>query len=140
MGSAGSTERRWVEIELHGKSCIVKELTIGDQGEIENFIKSKYMRLYRESAAGIDSDEVHKRVVEILKTDISVDEMREQMDSVDVQLFTAYLAISSNPSITRDNYQELLDLDAINAVAEAVNGMADDVEDDVNPPEAEAAS
>lgn len=140
MGTAGSTERRSVTIEIHGKPCVVRELTIADHGEIENFIKSKYVRLYRESAGAIDPDELHKRIMEILKTDISVDEMKEQMDATDVQMFTAYLAISSNPDVTLETYRDFLDADVITLISVAVGGMSDDEEDSVNPPKAEAES
>jgi len=134
MGATpGNTERRTVDIPILGGTYTVKELTLGAQGEIENFIRSKYMRLYRESAIGMDPDEIHKRVMEILRADISIEELKDQMDTADCQLFVAYIAIRDNPDITLQNYQDILDADAVVAISDAVGGMSDD---DVNPTQA----
>lgn len=142
MGTTpGSAARREVEVQLRGKTFVVKELTLANYGEIENFIKSKYTRLYRESSAGFDPDETHKRIMEILKTDISTEELTDQMDATDVGMFVAYLAIRDNAGIELENYQEQLDTDEVNIIAEAVNGLASDdestpdvEESEVNPP------
>lgn len=129
MGTTpGSAARREVTVTIRDKNYTVKELTLGNYGEIENFIKSKYVRLYRESAVGLDPDEIHKRVMEILRTDVDPDELTDQMDATDTKLFVAYLAVRDNTEITLENYQELLDTDEVNIIAEAVNGLGSDEE------------
>lgn len=134
MGSTpGNTGRRSAIVNIKGVDYTVHELLIDDYGEIENFIKTKYVRLYRESAAGLDPDEIHKRVMEILKTDISAEELQEQMDSTDCQLFVGYLAMRGS-GITLEASRQILDADALNLVSEAVNAMGDD--NDGNPTQA----
>lgn len=129
MGTTpGSAARREVTVSIRDKNYTVKEITLGNYGEVENFIKSKYVRLYRESAAGSDPDETHKRIMEILRTDVDSDELTDQMDATDVKLFVAYLAVRDNADITLANYEDMLDTDEVNIIAEAVNGLASDEE------------
>lgn len=129
MGTTpGSAARREVTVTIRDKNYTVKELTLGNYGEVENFIKSKYVRLYRGSALDLDPDEIHKRVMEILRTDVDSDELMDQFDATDTKVFIAYLAVRDNTEITLENYQELLDTDEVNIIAEAVNGLASDEE------------
>lgn len=138
MGSStpGDAARKSVDVVLRGDNYTVRELTLDDYGEIENFLRTKYVRLYREFSSGIDPDELHKRTMEILRRDISVEELQEQMDSTDVSLFAAYLTIRDNPGMTFDKARELLDTDTITIVSEAVDGLSGG-EEEADPPAAD---
>ncbi len=73
--------------------------------------------------------------MEILKTDISVEELQEQMKSSSVQLFTAYTAVRSNNHITLQNYKTILNSEAVSIISEAIAALSGD--DDENPPQAD---
>lgn len=129
----GNTARRTTVVNISGTDYTVKELLLDHYGEIEDFVKTKYVKLYRESAVGLDPDEIHKRVMEILKSDVGIEELKEQMKSAPVQLFTAYIAIRDNPGITLEICKDLLDSEAVDRISEAVNALGDD--GDENPPQ-----
>lgn len=120
------------------KECKVHELILDDYAEIENFIKSQYAKLYRSSAEGLTLKEVHDGVMEILRTDISVEELQGQMKSSSVQLFTAYIAVRRKNHVTLDNYKELLDSEAVGIISDAISALSgEEEEEEENPPQAD---
>jgi hypothetical protein len=83
MGTAGDTGRREQEIELNGKKYSVREFDLDELGEIENFIRSKHAKLYREASQGIDPAQIEHTVMKIVKTALSTDELAAEMTSGD---------------------------------------------------------
>ena len=135
MGSAG---RREIGIELNGKKYTIRELDLDAYGEIENFVKTKHVRLYRESARGVDPDKVEEMAIKIIKTSLSPEELGEQTSTIDCLLFSAYLGLKHNEGVTREKINEIVDMSNLDEVTNALEGMGE--EDDENPPEAETES
>jgi hypothetical protein len=140
----GSGARREIEIEISGKKYTVRELDLDAYGEIENFVKTKRARMYRESAAGMDPDRVDGKVMEIIKSNITPEELGEETSATDCVAFAAYLSMRHNPGITRENFGEVVGMDDIGRIGDIIDSMGEDGEaageDDENPPEAEAGS
>lgn len=135
MGSAG---RREIEIEIGDKTYTVRELDLNAYGEIENFVKTKHARLYRESAVGVDPDRVDKAVMKIIKTSYTPEELGEEMSATDCVVFVAYQGMKHNPGMTFAAFIETLDMSDIGRIGEIIDAMGDD--DEVNPPETEMES
>jgi hypothetical protein len=133
----GSGSRREVGIELKGKTYTVRELGLDEYGKIENFVKSKYARLYRESAAGLDPEKLEEQIMKTLKTAITPEELAAEMSATDCVAYVAYLSLRHNPGVTRDNISEIVDVDSIRQISAIIDSMGDD---DENPPEAETES
>jgi hypothetical protein len=133
MGSAG---RREIGIEIEGVTYTVRELDLHAYGLIENFLKTKRAKLYRESSVGMDPGTVNEMVMKIIKTDISAEELGAEATSIDCVVYTAYLSMKHNPGITRENFGEIVSMDDINRIGDIIDSMGED--DDVNPPEAVA--
>lgn len=134
MGSAGNAERGKIEVELKGKTYTVLELDLQELGEMENFIKSKYARLYRQSADGVKPAEREKQVMKILRTPIDGDRLSEEMDAYDCLYYAAYLMLQHNQGVTLDTMKDIIDqgnLHIINTAMSAFGGG----EDDEDPPE-----
>jgi hypothetical protein len=136
MGSSGNAERGSVEIELKGKKYTVLELSLKDLADIENFVKAKYARLYRESAVGLKQKDIEKAVKEILRTRYDPKELGEEMDAFDVQHYMIYVALRSNPGITIDGLDDIVSNDGAVLVVNALDSFTetDAGEDEGNPP------
>ncbi len=133
MGSSGNAERGKVEIELQGKKYIVLELDLRELGDIENFIKSKYARLYRASAEGMKPKEREAGVREILRTKYTPDELNEEMSAYDVVHYVAYLSLRSNPGVTLEGMDQIICQGNLDILTTAMNSFGDDE----NPPKVE---
>lgn len=142
MGKGTNAARREMPVVLKGKKFTVRALDLDAYGEIENFIKAKNARLFRQSAVGMKPKEINIEVMKIIRSSFTPEELAEELKATDCSIFTAYLSIRHNPGITADNYGDVLDRDNISEVRgllEAVSG--DEAEgDDVNPPKADKAS
>lgn len=132
MGS-GNAERGSVEIELQGRKYIVLEIDLKELGDIQNFIKAKYARLYRASAEGVDPKEREEQVREILKTKYTPEELNEEMSAYDVVHYVAYLSLRSNPEVTMESIDQIINQGNLDILTTAMSSFG---EDDENPPEA----
>lgn len=140
MGTSGNAERGKVVLELKGKNYDLLELDLKELGEIENFIKSKYARLYRESAQGVDLKEREDRVIEILRKPYSAEELQKEMNAYDCVLYVAYLMLKGNPGVTFENITDIVDQSNIEIVSTAMNSFSDVEEGDTaNPTEKQQA-
>lgn len=132
MGTTkGNAERGSVQVELQGKSYIVLALDLKELGDIENFIKSKYARLYRASADGMDPKEREAGVREILRTKYTPDELNEEMSAYDIVHYVAYLSLRSNPGVTLENMDKIVNQGNLEILTSAMNSFG---VDDENPP------
>lgn len=138
MGTTGNAERGKIDVELKGKTYTLLELDLQELGEMENFIKSKYARLYRQSADGVDPEEIEKRVMEILRTPIDPDLLSEEMSTYDCLYYAAYLMLQHNPDVTLDAMKDILDKGNIRIINTAIGSFGGG-EDDENPPVATEA-
>ncbi len=134
MGSAGNAERGKVEVELKGKTYTVLELDLQELGEMENFVKSKYARLYRQSADGVKPAEREKQVMKILREPIDADRLSEEMTAYDCLYYAAYLMLQYNPGVTRDTMKDIVDQGNLHIINTAMGAFGGG-EDEGNPPE-----
>jgi len=123
MGTSGNAERGRIEIELKGKKYTLLALDLREMGLIENFIKSKYARLYRESAQGVDPKEREDRVMEILRKSYSPKELAIEMDASDCLLYIVTLMLQDNDGVTYDNITNIVDQNNIAIVTTAMNSF-----------------
>jgi hypothetical protein len=131
MGAAQeNAERGSVEIELKGKSYTLLALDLKEMGLIENFIKSKYARLYRDSAQGVDPKEREEQVIEILMKSYTPEELAVEMDAGDCLLYIVWLMLQDNEGVTYENITDIVDQNNIKIVTTAMKSFADDSEDD----------
>lgn len=133
MGS-GNAERGSTEIELRGKKYTVLELDLRELGDIANFIKSKYARLYRASAEGMKPKEREAAVREILRTKYTPDELNEEMSEFDVVHYVAFLSLRNNPGVTMENIDKILNQGNLDILVTAMNSFGDVT---INPPKVE---
>lgn len=148
MGKTGSNAaRREMPIELKGKKYTVRELDLDAYGEIENFVRAKYARLFRQSAIGMKPKDVNTEVMKIIRLRFTPEELGEEMSAADCIAFVGYLAIRHNPGITLENVYDILDQSNLGEVSDLVDAMSgedapdDEAEDDdVNPPKADKKS
>lgn len=126
---SGNITHREVEIELDGKTYTVRAFGLDDYGRIENFIKSKYAKLYRESAEGLDPEKVEQTVREILKEKYTPEELAEEQNAVDCLVYMAYLMMRHNKGITRDNFSEVATLSNLGIIRGAMDEVSVDAED-----------
>lgn len=139
--TGNNAARREMPIKINGRKLTVREIDLDAYGRIENFIKAKYARLFRESAVGMKLKDINKEVMNIIRSSFTTEELQQEMNMPDCIFFVAYLAMEHNPGITLENVGDLLDLSNIGKVSELVNAMAvDEADDDVNPPKATQAS
>lgn len=134
----GSGARREIGIEIGGKTYTVRELDLDGYGEVENFVKTKRARLFRESAGNMPPKKVNEEVVKIIRTNITGKELGEESQAIDCGLFIAYLAMRHNQGITRENIAGIVGMETAQRVSDILDAMEDD--DEVNPPEAETES
>jgi len=130
--TAGDTIRREIEVEIKGQIYTARELKLKEYGEIENFIKSKLAKQYREVAEGSDPDAVDAMTMKILKTPLEPEELGEQIQAIDAQGLVVFLALRHNPGMTRQYFNELVDMENFAEIAELVENISD-----ANPPEEE---
>lgn len=133
MGSAG---RREIGIEIGDKTYTVREFDLDAYGQLENFVKTKHARIYRESAVGVDPDRVDKAVMKIIKTSFTPEELGEEMEATDCVIFVAYQGMKHNPGMTFETFIETVDTSDISRIGDIMNAMGEDE----NPPETEAES
>ena len=122
-----------VEIELKGKKYTLLELDLDEYGEMENFIKSKYARLYRQSADDVEPEEREAMVIKILKTPYTPEELAQEMNAVDCVSYAAYLMLRHNSGVTRESVKALVDQSTISVIRTAIDSFGEDEE---SPPEA----
>lgn len=134
MGSAGNAERGSTEIELQGKKYTVLALDLKELGDIHNFIKTKYARLYRASAEGVEPKEREKQVRDILRTKYTPKELNEEMSAYDVVHYVAYLSLRSNLGVTLESMDQIVNQGNLGILTAAMNSFG---EDDENPPQTE---
>lgn len=137
MGTQGNAERGKVEVELKGKKYTLLELDLKELGELENFIRSKYAKLYRDSADGVKPSEREKRVLEILRTTYSADDLNVEMQAYDALYYVAYLMIRNNAGVTMDSLENIIDQGNFHVITTAMDSFSGDTE---NPPEPTAES
>jgi len=139
MGTSGNAERGKVVIELKGKNYTLLELDLEELGDVENFIKTKYAKLYRESAQGVEIKEREEGVRRILRMHSTPEELAEEMEASDCLLYIIYLMLKNNPGITYENITDIVDQSNIQIVNTAIKSFNDSEENDdtVNPPEVE---
>lgn len=139
MGTTKATRGR-VEITLKDKAYTLLELDLEELGDTENFVKSKYAKLYRQSAEGVDPEQVEKRVLEILKTAYTTDELNKEMTAYDVLYYVIYLMLKHNPGVTRESMGGLVDKSNIGMLVTAMESFQSEEEDSENPPPQAEAS
>lgn len=139
MGAAKATRGK-VEITLKDKAYTLLELDLEELGDVENFVKSKYAKLYRQSAEGVDPEQVEKRVLEILKTSYTTDELNKEMTAYDVLYYTIYLMLKHNPGVTRESMGGLVDKSNVGMIVTAMESFQSEEEDSENPPPQAEAS
>lgn len=137
---SSNAERGSVEIELMGKKYTVLELCLKDLADIENFVKTKYARLYRETAVGLKQKDIEKSVKEILKTRYTPEEIGEEMESYDVQHYMVYVALRHNPGVTLEALDDIIGKEGALLVVNVLNSFTDVGEDEKNPPQEVAKS
>jgi hypothetical protein len=135
MGSAG---RREIGIVIKGKDYTIRELDLDGYGMLENFITTKHVRLYRESAIGVDPEKVEEAVMKIITKTFTAEELGAQTATSDCAKFVAFLCLRHNPGVTRENVGEIVTMDNIKEITTAIDAMGDD--DEANPPEKEQES
>ena len=118
-------------IELKEKPYTLLELDLEELGEVENFVKSKYARLYRQSADGVDPVEREKAVRDILRTSYTAEELNKEMVAYDVLYYVVYLMLRHNPGVTRAGMSEIVDQSNIQLITTAMDSFGDE---DENPP------
>lgn len=134
MGTNNATRGK-VDIMLKGKSYTVLELDLKELGDVENFVKSKYAKLYRQSAEGVDPEQREKRVMEILKTSYTAEELNTEMTAYDVLYYVCYLVLRHNPGVMLESMSGLVDQSNIAVVTTAMESFSPEGEEDGNPPE-----
>jgi hypothetical protein len=130
MGS-GNAERGSLEIELQGKMYTVLQLDLKELGDIENFIKSKYARLYRASSEGMKPKDREAGVRDILRTKYTTEEFNEEMSAYDVVHYVAFLSLRNNPGVTLESIDQIVNQGNLDVLTTAMNSFG---EDDENPP------
>lgn len=139
MGTTKATRGK-VEVTLKDKAYTLLELDLEELGDVENFVKSKYAKLYRQSAEGVDPEQVEKRVLEILKTSYTTDELNKEMTAYDVLYYVVYLMLKHNPGITRESMGGIVDQSNIGLLVTAMESFQSEEEESENPlPQAEAS-
>jgi hypothetical protein len=134
----GSADRREIGIEIGDKTYTVRELDLDAYGAIENFIKTKYAKLFRESAGDMPTEEVNEEVMKIIKTSYTPEELGEEMDATDCVVFMAYQGMKHNEGMTYENFIGTVGMSDIGTIGDIINSMGEDEE--VNPPEPETES
>lgn len=145
MGTTESAERREIEVELRGKNYTIRELDMKAYGDMENFIKSRNVRIYRENSEGVDPELVEASVMKILRSTYTPEELGDEMSTPGCLEYVAYLALRHNPGVTRESVSEIADIDNIQEITTALQGIGgdDDPKDEAqegdpeNPPETE---
>lgn len=130
MGADKPTRGK-VEIELKGKPYNLLELDLKELGDLENFIKSKYAKLYRQSAEGVAPKEREKTVRDILRTKYTTAQLNKEMAAYDVLYYVIYLMLRHNPGVTRENLSNIVDQSNVQIVTTAMDSFGEDAE---NPP------
>lgn len=139
MGTTKATRGK-VEITLKDKAYTLLELDLEELGDVENFVKSKYAKLYRQSAEGVDPEQVEKRVLEILMTSYTTDELNKEMTAYDVLYYVVYLMLKHNPGVTRESMGGIVDQSNIGLLITAMESFQSEEEDSENPPPQAEAS
>lgn len=139
MGTTKATRGK-VEITLKDKAYTLLELDLEELGDVENFVKSKYAKLYRQSAEGVDPEQVEKRVLEILMTSYTTDELNKEMTAYDVLYYVVYLMLKHNPGVTRESMGGIVDQSNIGLLNTAMESFQSEEEDSENPPPQAEAS
>lgn len=134
MGKTNAT-RGCVAIELKDKPYTVLELDLKELGDVENFVKSKYAKLYRQSVEGVTIEDREKRVMEILKTSYTPEDLNAEMTAYDVLYYVCYLVLRHNPGVTLESMSGLVDQSNIEIITTALESFSPEGEDDENPPE-----
>ncbi len=133
MGTTNATRGK-VDIELKGQPYTVLELDLEELGDVENFVKSKYAKLYRQSAEGVDPEVREKRVMEILRTSYTAEELNAEMIAYDVLYYVCYLVLRHNPGVTRESMGGLVDQSNIQIITTAMESFSPEGEETENPP------
>ncbi len=140
MGTTKDNEaRRRVEIELKGKKYIVQELDLEEMGLIENFIRSRNAQMYRDMSAGLEEEVREAGVRELLARPVSPKEYSLEMTSGDCVLYAGFLMLRSNPGVTREGMEQIVDRSNLQILKTAMESVEGD-DEDKDPPKAEPDS
>ncbi len=127
MGATQDNEaRRSVEIELGGKKYTVRELELDDIGEIENMIRSRNARLYRDISGDLDPELREQGVMKLLKSVVTEEEYSAEMTSGDCIMYAAYLMMRHNPGVTREAMPRIVSRKNLHVVKTAMQSAEGD--------------
>ena len=117
-------ELRSVTMEIQGKDYTLKELTVDGLADFENFVRSQRLKIFMAAVEGMDPEEVSAARMDILRATLRGADLDSEMNTINGGRYIIYLALRDNPGVTLASMSELITLENLGTILDAVNALS----------------